>query len=138
MTTSTSGISNRQSPRQTACPPHWIARSIARSKERFAIKIERAPFFTSDRTQHSAIWPAPMTMIDCRDRSSRVFSTNSTAVLLIETVPRPIQNAAGQSGVASDLVGVFDLAGDFSFTEHQRVQARRDAKQMPHGCGVLV
>jgi hypothetical protein len=32
---------------------------------------------------------------------------------------QPIQNAAGQSGVASDLVGVFDLAGDFSFTEHQ-------------------
>ena len=96
-----------------------------------------------------------MTMIDCCDRS--VFPINSTAVLLIETVPRPIpvrcpnflcrlksflkqpiQNAAGQSGVASDLVGVFDLAGDFSFTERHRVQTRCDAKQMTHGSGALV
>jgi hypothetical protein len=51
---------------------------------------------------------------------------------------QPIQNAAGQPGVASDLVGVFDLAGDLRFTEHHRVQTRRDAKQVTHGGGTLV
>ena len=78
-------------------------------------------------------------------------------MLLIETVPRPIrgarpnffcrlkrplkqpiQNAAGQSGVASDLVGVFDLAGDFSFTERHRVQTGGNAEQVTHGSGALV
>ena len=57
---------------------------------RLEIKIEPTPFAASSRTQRSAISPAPMTMIDCRDISPRVFSTSSSAALLIETAPRPI------------------------------------------------